>query len=277
MRNIGRYLILIFVMSITFSQVHADTALGEADIELLEVDNYEKTIGAGETVTYNWTLKRTDAAQPNYTAYVNISGADSGWTVNATPNFISNLTGLDAEGIVVTVAAPQNPSDLELNITVIFSVYQNGAIVLFEERNAVTNIYIPPPPTVKRWFFGMFDNPLPAPLDGDVGVFLMDVLVWLLISLLVVFVVGPVVKFATRKTKTELDDIVLSIVRKPIMVLVFTFGIVTSLAHLDAYLPAEAIDIIGRLWGIIFLLVLMQRASLSQLQHPRIPRKPNRT
>jgi small-conductance mechanosensitive channel len=85
----------------------------------------------------------------------------------------------------------------------------------------------------------------------------MDVLVWLLISLIVVFVIGPVTKFATRKTKTELDDIVLGIVRKPIMVLVFTYGIVTSLAHLDSYLPAEAIDIIGRIWGIVFLLVLI--------------------
>jgi hypothetical protein len=74
-------LILAFAILLVFSQVHSETALAEADIELLEVDNYEKTIGAGETVTYNWTLKRTDAAQPNYTAWINITGEEEGWTV----------------------------------------------------------------------------------------------------------------------------------------------------------------------------------------------------
>ena len=248
---------LIIGIMLLLTPLQSDLASAVEDLEILDIDDYTKTVNPSETATYNWTIRRTATLQANYTAYIDVSGLEQGWTATVTPDVIPSLPYMSAEGITLTVTSLENAEDIELNLTVTFTLLQNGTITFNEDRNAITNIYIEPPATEKRWFFGMFQNPLPAPLDGDVGIFLMDVLLWLGISFLIFAVLGPFVKALTKKTKTELDDIVLGIVRRPVLILIFTFGIVTSMWHLDAYLPAIVIEYLGRIWGIIFLLVLL--------------------
>ncbi|MCK5547912.1 MAG: mechanosensitive ion channel [Thermoplasmata archaeon] len=246
---------MLFFSSVQSEFAHADDGL--EDLNILDIDSYEKTADPGDTVTYNWTIHRTDTTPKNYTVYINVTGIEDGWTALVVPNVIPSLPNQSARKVTLTVTCPLDTDDREQNLTVTFTVIEDNAPILVENRNAVTNIYVEPPATERKWFFGMFENSLPPPLDGDVGVFLMDVLVWLGISFLIFIVLNPVIKLLTRKTKTELDDIVLGIVRTPVLVLVFTFGIVTSAKHLDSYLPEMVIDYLNKIWGIVFLLVLL--------------------
>ena len=98
---------------------------------------------------------------------------------------------------------------------------------------------------------GWFDNPLSSPLDNEWGVFLLTVLVWLGISILLIIILDPVVKAFTKKTKTEVDDIVLRIIRTPMLVLVFLYGVVSSLRILDDHIPQSILDTVNGLYGAI--------------------------
>jgi len=260
MRGIRYFAVFLVGIVLLFIPFQSQFASAIDEIEILDVDTYEKTIEPGEFAIYNWTIRRTDESLVNYSATINVSGLEEGWTATVTPDVIPSIANLSAEAVVVNVTGAQDVEEKELNLTVTFTIYQDGAKVLFENRTVITAMYIKPPATEKKWFFGMFENILPEPLDGDVGIFLLDVLVWLGLAVLVIIVLIPSIKLATRKTKTELDDIVLKIVRTPILVLVFTFGLVTSLWHLDNYLPEMIIETLGTAWGIIFLLVLLYLA-----------------
>ncbi|MBM4248748.1 MAG: mechanosensitive ion channel [Euryarchaeota archaeon] len=232
------------------------TAAGAAGVEVLEVDSYARTVEPGETATYNWTVYRSDGAPVNYTVFINVSGAREGWTASASPGSIPSLEPVSAWSVTVTVTAPSDPGLKRLNLTVTFTVMQDGAVVLYEQRFAVTSVHVEPPATEKK-ALGIWANPLPAPLDGDVGVFLLDILGWVAISACVLVFLDPVVKSFTRRTKTEVDDIVLKIVRTPVLLMLFTYGAVSSLKDLDRYLPYVVIDWANRIWGIVFWLAVL--------------------
>lgn len=163
---------------------------------------------------------------------------------------------MSARSVTVLVVAPSETDQTRLNLTVTFTVLQDGAVILFEERYAETHIYAAPPATQKK-VLGAVSNPLPAPLDGDVGVFILDILLWLLISVTVFVLLDPFIKAFTTRTKTEVDDIVLKIIRTPLLLLLFTYGAVISLKDLDRYLPYVLIDWADRIWGIVFWLAIL--------------------
>jgi MscS family membrane protein len=98
---------------------------------------------------------------------------------------------------------------------------------------------------------GQWDNPLPDPLGGPFGTFLLNVLAWLLLAALVRLVIGPGLRVLTRRTKTPLDDKVVEIVGTPLFVIVLLYGVRSSLQAL--LVPAG----IGRAFDVASLLVLI--------------------
>jgi small-conductance mechanosensitive channel len=81
--------------------------------------------------------------------------------------------------------------------------------------------------------FNIWDNNLPSPLDTNNGAFLVTLLGWIVIGLLFYFVVDPTVHMMTKKTQTDLDDIVLGILRMPVFLLIVLIGSVGSIEILD--------------------------------------------
>ncbi len=77
-----------------------------------------------------------------------------------------------------------------------------------------------------------FDIVLPAPLDNPLGVFVIQLTYWIAIGVMVIFLLSPVTKRFTKRTKTEIDDIILGIVRGPLLILIILFGIINSLETL---------------------------------------------
>jgi len=79
----------------------------------------------------------------------------------------------------------------------------------------------------------IFDNPLPAPLNNNYGVFILDLILWILIILGIYFLIELGLKRLAKKTKTELDDIVFRIIRIPILILLVLYAFITSLRALE--------------------------------------------
>ena len=98
-------------------------------IAILDVDDYAKTVQPGGSAEFNWTVYRTDSAPVNYTVYINISGAGGGWTAVARPAVIDPLPPLTARTVGVVVTAPPGQQSGQSNMTVTFTVAQDGATI----------------------------------------------------------------------------------------------------------------------------------------------------
>jgi len=103
----------------------------------------------------------------------------------------------------------------------------------------------------------IFDNPLPPPLNNNYGVFILDLILWIGIIVGIYFLIEVVIKRLTKKTKTELDDIVFGIIRGPVLVLLVLYAFITSLPALEAELPSWIYPLVDRVYFIALMLIAL--------------------
>ncbi len=96
---------------------------------------------------------------------------------------------------------------------------------------------------------------LPEQLDNNYGRFLVYVLFWIIIGVIVLFILDPVIRGLTRKTKTKIDDMILDIIRKPVLALIILYGIVQSLSALE--LSEDILFWVQQLYNIGFFIVMI--------------------
>jgi small-conductance mechanosensitive channel len=225
------------------------------NVEIIEIDTYTKDINPGDTATYNWTVCNVNPQDITYFLNVTVTYSDTAWKVDISPSETVELKPRSALPVRLTVKSPSDIETGSLNATVIISVFQDNALIAIKKQYTITNIIVPTPPTEKK-VLGIFPNPLPKPLDNEFGVFLLDILIWLGIASLIVTLLDPVIKRFAAKTKTQLDDIILAIIRTPILVLLFLFGFVTSLDALDKHIPEYLLAWSMQIYQIVLILVL---------------------
>jgi small-conductance mechanosensitive channel len=108
---------------------------------------------------------------------------------------------------------------------------------------------------------GQWQNPLPHPLDGAFGTFLLNVSLWLLLASAVRLVFGPVLKALARRTKSTLDDKVIDILGTPLFIVLFFVGVRLSLEAFDLPPGLEGfLDAGGSLLAIVVIGYVVFRA-----------------
>ncbi|HUW42673.1 MAG TPA: hypothetical protein VMW02_00390, partial [Thermoplasmata archaeon] len=204
-------------------------------VQVIEIDNYEKHVAAGQSVTYNWTLLNTQASS---NLSVDVSGTLSGlgWSLIIDRPLVLLPAG-SLNMTFVTVTAPTDSGDLSSTLNLTISTYMDGFLVQISEVSAVSSIRGTLASADR--VLGIWNNPLPSPLDNEWGVFLLDVLIWLGIAAAIAFAMDRILKVMTRKTTNTLDDIILKMIRTPILLIIFAFGTVQSLDALHTYIPED--------------------------------------
>lgn len=256
-RVIRRTLPIVIAMFFIYIIILASFSGAESEyVKIIDIDmeGYNKVVSPGENVTYNWTLENIDEYDRILNVTIIISDVKSDWEAELDPEGpITLLYKGDVKPVRLTVTAP-NKEKGSTKATLTFIVEHNGTQLPWEERSTNTSLTVPK--VEEKKVLGLFENPLPAPLDNEFGVFLLTVLFWLIGSIVLIFVLDPCVKAFTRKTKTEVDDIVLRIIRTPLLVLVFFYGLVSSLIILEEHIPSTVLDIINSIYGIAAVLIL---------------------
>lgn len=106
-----------------------------------------------------------------------------------------------------------------------------------------------------------WQNPLPDPLDGPFGTFLLNVLAWLVLASFARLLVGPVLQLLAKRTKTPLDDKVIDILGTPLFLVLLFIGIRVSLRpFLLPTVFGRTLDIAGTLLLIVVLAYVLFRA-----------------
>jgi small-conductance mechanosensitive channel len=242
---LGVFSVLMMTFALTGIQI-AD-ANGDIPVDILEIDIYQKTIGPQESMTYNWTLNNTHATS-NYSVRIFKSESETGWTVNFNQDIVT-LTPQSTWDVIMTVTPPADLERGELTVSPRFEITNATGGWNISVSTVTTKVYSLPQ------VLGLFDNPLPAPLDGKYGVFLLDVLLWTLIIIIAYVAFERGIKHWTKRTKTQLDDIIFRIIRTPILVLLILYGLVTSVEVLDVH--RDIIRVIDQIYFIVILLVVL--------------------
>ena len=99
-----------------------------------------------------------------------------------------------------------------------------------------------------------YELQLPPPFDTNYCDFLVLLLIWIGVASFIVFILHPIVKGITKKTKTKIDDAILSIIRGPVLVIIIAYGAISSLSVLG--LSEDLLSHIMMAYNLILIIVI---------------------
>ncbi|MFQ5986273.1 MAG: mechanosensitive ion channel family protein [Thermoplasmata archaeon] len=255
-------------------------AQGQNLAEIFDVDDtYTKPLVAGETVSFLWLTYNRDSSDVLLrTAATPDSG--TGWSATLSPLFVVLEPGSSTE-VNLSVSSDLEAAAQSITFTVTFVLARAGDPVVNETqvRGAVVTLSAAPPPLpTGNLILGIFENPLPPPFNSRVVTFIINVSIWAAIAGAIILLITPIVRTVAKGTKTELDDLVLGIIRGPILLLVLAFGVVQSVAVLEP--PPEIGVILAQVYAVALVVVLawlsarILRGILSELSRSLTSRVP---
>ena len=242
------------IMAISLLLLPSATLAESTGVQVFDVDDYQKSITAGNTVTFRWNVFNGGNSSLLVDTYA--GAPDAYMKVLTAPSYLIIKPGESAQvflNVSVNREAPTTGHSftVSLNITRMDDPASRTLLV----RSAILNVTSPyGDGSSYNKILGMFANPLPSPLNGSVVTFAITVLIWAGIAGAFILVLFPSVKFLTRKTDTQLDDKLLEVSKWPVFLLLLGYGTKSSLEILA--LPREFISGIEDGYFILMVMVL---------------------
>jgi hypothetical protein len=231
-------------------------ARGQNLAEIFDVDTtYTKALPAGEMVSFLWVTYNRDSTDVLLQTLVD-PASDTDWSATVSPSHLVLGPGGSTE-VNLTVSSPLEAEEGSATLTVTFLLLRAGdpTVNEIQVRSAMVDLVPAPPPLpTGNLILGLFENPLPPPLNSRAVTFVINIAIWAAIAGVAVLILTPVLHRLLRKTKTELDDVVLHIVRGPLILLLLTYGAVQSVAVLQP--PDEAISTLFLAYNVVLIATL---------------------
>lgn len=256
MRRLGRIVgILLVLACLAIPSAITDTVSAQ-DIEEVFYDDYSKDCDASSSVSYEWFFYNNNMS--DFLLVIETTeSSGAGWE----SDFNQHVFVVPTQGSVfvnLTVSAGSDITSKSVNQTVffVFTKLDDPNWNVMKIGYASTT-FIPSWGVIapgKNRLLGRFENPLPAPLDNNYVTFGLNVGIWAMFALVFMYVIDPIVRMFTKKTKTDLDDRILKILHKPIFILVIMFGLVSSLQILP--LSEGEVAAIFEVYGVVLIAIL---------------------
>ena len=247
--------VMLLSLSFMLLAVMMAPMVSAAPVNVFAVDDDHKKVIAGDPVSFEWILYNNDTVPYVVTPEADQS-SNSDFNVVFDQSHITLYPGA-SKSILMTVNTIPELSAIVLNFSVTFTITQMNELSNVIIVNDTVQIEVVPlfgTMAGDNKILGIWENQMPSPLDGNAGAFAVSVGIWAAIALFVLLVADPILHALTSKTTTELDDIVLRIIRGPILILIVLFGAVSSLEILS--LDRSLIANLELLYRISFILVM---------------------
>ncbi len=267
-------LLLVFVLAIspaTEAQILA---------QVFDVDDaYTKSLPADQAVSFIWLVYNRDAFDVLLRTQAD-PVAGTGWSAGLSPRSVILEPGGSTE-VNLTVSAGPDVLEESVAFTVTLTFARAGDPAVNETmvRQATVNLVAATPPLpTGNLILGILPNPLPPPFDSRAVTFVINMAIWAAVAGAIVLIITPIVRTFAKGTKTELDDLVLGIIRGPILLLVLAYGVVQSVGVLEP--PPEISSILAQAYAVALVVVLawlsarILRGILSELNRSLAARVP---
>ena len=219
------------------------------------VGDAELTTAAGTPASFEWILYNNDTV-PYVITPTSDPSSNGEFSVDFDQSYLTMYPG-ESESIIMTVTTVREMSSSTLVFQVHFDITQMNELGNSFSINSTVQLKVVPvfgAGAGDNKILGTWENNLPWPLDGNAGAFVVSVGIWALIALFVILVADPLLHRFTSKTATELDDMVLKIIRGPVLLLMVLFGAVNSLEILN--LSRSLIADLELAYNVAFILVM---------------------
>jgi MscS family membrane protein len=254
----------VFVMALTLLLVITPTILcpifasgaepSNATVVERQGQNYDITMKPGETATFRW-----DLVNPTNTTWeFSVKVLSDNLEVNGTmdKDKVQVFSGqTDTLSLKVRSDVTQTT---KAKFTLVFSIRNLSTnVTLTAYKTANVKVVV----THGVSFHGFFTlQPTWLGLqDNDYTRLLIIVLFYLLLAILSIAVFIPVAGLLVSKTETQIDDVILETIRKPIFVLIMFYGLLDAIDILNV-LPSNLTKGFSILFGLGALLVVIYMA-----------------
>ena len=208
----------------------SSAASASPPIHVFAVDQYHKQVQAGEDSSFEWVIFNNETS-PYIILLDVVPSINTDVNEQFNAQYITLEPGASAP-VVLSVSTHLSMATTNITFSVSFIITKmsdpNRTETVQEKANLMVISSISERIGQNK-IFGIWDNFLPSPLNTNEGAFVASVAGWLFIGLFFAYVVDPFVHLFTKKTETELDDILLKISRMPIVAFIISYGIVNSL------------------------------------------------
>jgi small-conductance mechanosensitive channel len=252
----GAKLVSIIAFLLAVALGLSSPVVGQGLAEVFDVDDsYSRTLPAGDQVSFVWLVYNRAAADVVVMSRVDPATGPS-WEASVEPRYTVLKPGESLNLSLVVQAAEALEDGTEVftvTIDVVLATDPSVAEAWTREAEVILR-GIPPVLLEENKILGIFDNPLPPPLDDRLSTFVISIAIWAGIALLAILVITPVFRKYARKTRTHLDNVVLGIIRGPLFIILITYGVVQSLVVLQP--PAEVVGLLATLYSAVLVLML---------------------
>ncbi|HVL88526.1 MAG TPA: hypothetical protein VM681_11070, partial [Candidatus Thermoplasmatota archaeon] len=184
-------------------------------VETLDGESYEKTIGPGGVADFRWWIVNRGTTRLVVLADTTLPGLD--WNATVLPSSFV-LEPEQATELLFRVQSPQVLESTRAAASVALRAVEEGAVhapVVLR-----VGLVVEGNPLV----LGFFENPLPPPLDGSMGAFLLTFGFWVLFAAMTIAFQEPILKWFTRHASRRASLRIVQMLRVPVFVGVLFYG-----------------------------------------------------
>ncbi len=223
--------------------------LADASPVIGEIDEYSK-VSSGNDLSFNWTFYNPD--NHSYRIEVRFSGPQ-GWNTEISDVSFDLKSG---EEHSLQIVMKPDTSAKSGNFSVRFRAipYSNPE----NQENISYFGHVEYSPRIEVRSLTFFEEFLKDNLGIEIGdktlSFLVNVLFWVALGLALVFVLDPILRKAAKKTDTMIDDMLIEIIKGPVMAFLVIYGIASSIYILSPSI--EVVILVGKIYDVSVILLI---------------------
>ena len=223
--------------------------MGSASPVIGNIDDYSK-ISHGNELTFNWTFYNPD----NITYRIEVRyELPSGWSATSSEDSFDLRQG-EEHNFYIKIKPGEKPNNGDFSIIFREIPYENPS----EQRNATYHGTLTYSPVVEvrslTFFEELLKDGLGIEIEDKMTAFFVNFILWVLLGMALVFIMDPLLKKAAEKTETPIDDMIIEIIRGPLLIFLAVYGFASSIYILSPSL--DTVILVGKTYDVIVILLI---------------------
>jgi len=235
-----RFLAIFFLLLVVSSLVVPIVDGDDGEPMVVNDTGDHRVIKMGEQGRFNFTVYSNSSR--SFVVTTDVEGFKD-WETRLSSSYFILDEDNPYDIVTLTIKVPKYPEDRSKEGTVIFTFREmNETRPSLEpiEKEVSVEVKDITPVGRENSIVGGFQNPLPKPLNKPYGAFMLNIAIWAAIALIFYYIISPIIHTLAKKTKTNIDDMIVEVIRRPALLLIIIYGLIDSFLRLNLQIRLRA-------------------------------------